>query len=165
MFSKILIFWVVRGIKGQKTVQNDKRFCLSCCISHGLYMIWLWFMVHMCQMIIAPGTFSYFFKILIFQAIREVKFQKTVQNDKSSVRHPPYLRNHISYDCHLWYSFVKWQYLQKFFSFFQNFDFSGFSWWGWGRAKNGSKWQQNLSVALDISGTIHHIIVIYGANL
>ena len=31
--------------------------------------------------------------------------------------HAPYLRNHISYDCHLWCS-VKWLYLQVFLSMF-----------------------------------------------
>ena len=29
-------------------------------------------------------------------------------------------------------------------------------------AKNGSKWQKILSVTLHVSGTIHHIIVIFG---
>ena len=33
------------------------------------------------------------------------------------------------------------------------------------RAKNGPKWQKILSVALNISGTIHHMIVIYGAHV
>ena len=29
------------------------------------------------------------------------------------------LRNHTSYDCHLWYTFGKWKYLQVFFHFFK----------------------------------------------
>ena len=33
---------------------------------------------------------------------------------------------------------------------------------GCNRAKNGPKWQKMLSVELDISGTIHQMIVIYG---
>ena len=37
-FFKTLIFWVVRGIKGQKMAQNDKKFCLSCFISQEQYM-------------------------------------------------------------------------------------------------------------------------------
>ena len=28
-FFKILIFWVVKRVKRQKTVQNDRKFCLS----------------------------------------------------------------------------------------------------------------------------------------
>ena len=35
----------------------------------------------------------------------------------------PYLRNCTSCDHKFWYTFVKWWYLQAFFSFFQNFDF------------------------------------------
>ena len=32
-FFKILIFRVVRGLKGQKMVQKEKKFCLSCFMS------------------------------------------------------------------------------------------------------------------------------------
>ena len=44
----------------------------------------------------------------------------------------PYLWNCSSYDCGFWYICVNWWYLQQFFfsffsSFFQNYDFSGFS--------------------------------------
>ena len=35
----------------------------------------------------------------------------------------PYPRNHTSSNHHLWYTCVKWWYLQEFFSFFWNFDF------------------------------------------
>ena len=43
--------------------------------------------------------------------------------NKNEICHASYLRNHTSYDCHLWYTCVKWQYFQVFYSFFQNFDF------------------------------------------
>ena len=33
LFSKIVIFWVATKVKGQKTAQNDKKFCPFCCIS------------------------------------------------------------------------------------------------------------------------------------
>ena len=106
IFFKILIFWVVREIKGQKMVQNDKKFCLL--ISQEPYIIWLSFMVHFCKMIISPGVFFHFFKILIFQVVRGVKGLKLVQNDKKFCPlHAPYLRSHTSYDCHLWWSCVK----------------------------------------------------------
>ena len=78
---------------------------------------------------------------------------------KNYVRHALYLRN-LTYDYHLWYTCVKWWYPQLFFSFFQNFDFSGCL--GGKRAKNGPKWQKILSVTLGISGTIYHMIVIFG---
>ena len=37
---------------------------------------------------------------------------------KNHVCHTPYLRTHTSYDCHFWYTFVKW-YLSPFFLLFQ----------------------------------------------
>ena len=75
---------------------------------------------------------------------------------KKYVCYTPYLRNHVSYDCHLWYKSVKW-YLSVFFSFIPNFDFLG-CWWG-KRAKNVPKWQKIISVMLHISGTIHHMVI------
>ena len=39
LFFKILIFWVVRGVKGQKMAQNEKKLCLSCSISQEPYII------------------------------------------------------------------------------------------------------------------------------
>ena len=43
---KILIFQVIRGLKGQKMVQNDKNLCLSHLIFQEPYIIWSSFMVH-----------------------------------------------------------------------------------------------------------------------
>ena len=45
-FFKILNFWVHREVKGQKTVQNDKKVCLLCSISQEPCIIWFSFMVH-----------------------------------------------------------------------------------------------------------------------
>ena len=59
-FSKILIFQVVSGVKGQKMAQNDKKFCLSHFILQEPYIIWLSFMVHLCKMMISPGLLSFF---------------------------------------------------------------------------------------------------------
>ena len=33
VFFKIVIFWFPTEVKGQKTVQNDKKFCPFCSIS------------------------------------------------------------------------------------------------------------------------------------
>ena len=80
-FFKILIFWVHSGVKWQKTVQNDKKFCLSCSISQKPYIMWLSFIVQICKMI-SPGVFFFFnFKILIFQ-VMGLKVQKIAPNDK-----------------------------------------------------------------------------------
>ena len=38
---------------------------------------------------------------------------------KNPVCRASFLRNHTSYDCHLWYTSVKWWYLQSFFRFFK----------------------------------------------
>ena len=103
--SKILIFWVVRGIKGQKIAQNYKKVC---------------------------GAW--------------------------------YLRNHTSYDHHLWYiRNCKMIISLGVFLFFQNFDF-----WVVRRVK-GQKWskmtKKTTSFGLYISGTIHHMILIYGTHI
>ena len=83
-FFKILIFWIVRGVKGKKMVQNDKKICLLHSISQEPYIIWLSFMVHMCKMIISPGVFFSFSKFWFFGLLggEGVKWEKTVQNDK-----------------------------------------------------------------------------------
>ena len=73
-FFKILIFWVI-GVKGQKMAQNDRKLCLSHSISQEAYIVWSWFLVHMCN-----G--------LKWQNILSVSL---------------YLRNISSYDCCFWY--------------------------------------------------------------
>ena len=40
------------------------------------------FMIGMCKRIISPGIFFIFFKVLIFQVVREVKGQTVTQNDQ-----------------------------------------------------------------------------------
>ena len=54
--------------------QNDKTFCLSHSISQEMYIIWLWFLVHMSKMIISPAV-SFFILMLIFWFFRRVKGQ------------------------------------------------------------------------------------------
>ena len=55
---KILILLVHREIKGEKMVQNDKKFCLLHFISQESSIRRLSFMVQMCKMITSPGVFS-----------------------------------------------------------------------------------------------------------
>ena len=59
-FFKIFIFWVIRRVKGLKMAQNGKKFCLSHSISQEPYLIWLWFMGHLCKMMVSPAIFSFF---------------------------------------------------------------------------------------------------------
>ena len=61
-FFFFLVFWAVSGAKGQKIAQNDKTFCLSCSISQESFVIWLSFMVHLCEIMIFPGLFFIFSK-------------------------------------------------------------------------------------------------------
>ena len=124
IFFKILIFWVVRGVIGQKMFQNDKKICLSHLVSQEPYMTWLPFMLHLCKMIISSGGFFIFSKFWFFGLLVGKWAKNSPKWQKNSVSCTPYLGNHTSYGCHLWYTFVKW-YHQVFFSFFQNFDFRG----------------------------------------
>ena len=62
------IFW------SKKMIQNDKTN-LSHSVSQELFLRWVWFLVHMCKMMISPVTylfiyFFHFFKILIFQVFQ-----------------------------------------------------------------------------------------------
>ena len=54
---KILFFRVVMRLIRQKMAQNDKKFCLSHSLSQEPYIIWLWFLVHMCKMMISAANF------------------------------------------------------------------------------------------------------------
>ena len=104
-FFRILICGVVIEVKGQKIVQNYKKFCPSCSISQEPH-IWLSFMVHICKMIISLGVFLVGF---------------------------------------------------------QNFDFLGCQ-EGW-KGKKMPKMTNFLSVTSYISGTIYHMIFIYGTHV
>ena len=105
---------------------------------------------------------SFFQNLDFFWVVSEVKGQKMSKMTNDSVFHAPYLRNHTSYDCHLWYTSVKWQYLQTFFHFFKIFIF-----WVVRRVKRQKLTQnsKNCSLCIISSGTIHHMIFIYGAHV
>ena len=53
-------------------------------------------------------AFFSFFQNFDFQIVGGVKGQKWPKMAKKSVRRALYLRNRTSYDCHLWYTCVKW---------------------------------------------------------
>ena len=125
-FSKILIFWVVSGVKRAKNGPKwEKILSVMLHISGTIHHVNVSFVVHKCKMMISPCVFFQFLKILIFWVLRRVKGQKIVQNDKRFSLPTPYLKNHGSHDCHLWYTSLKRWYLHAFFSFYQNFDFLG----------------------------------------
>ena len=60
--------------------------CLSVCLSRTIsqepYIIWWWFLVNLCKMMISRGVFFIFSKFWFFLAVRGVKGQKIAQNEK-----------------------------------------------------------------------------------
>ena len=98
-----MLFWLLRGVKGQKTVKNDKKICLSHFISQEPYIIWLPFMVQICKIMMSPSVF-FNVKILMFQVVRGWKGQKKPKTLKISFCCTLYFRNHISYCLYLWYT-------------------------------------------------------------
>ena len=149
-FFKILIFWVVRGVRGQKTVQNNKNFCPSRFIFQEPYIIWLSFMVQLCKMIIPP-VFSFIFsKFCFFGLLGEGK--------KLSKTEKIWLSHSISQELYiLWLSFMV--HICKVIIYSGGFFIFGLL--GGKSTKNGPKWQRILSHMFVISGSIHHMIVIY----
>ena len=164
LFFKILIFWVVRGVKRQKMAQNEKKLCLSCSISQEPYIIWFSFMVHFCKMIIFPRVFFFFSKFWFCGLLKGVRGQKIVQSVKKF-----YLLRFISQGPYIiWLSFVvrKCKMMISpgvFFMFSKILIFQIF------RRVKGEKMAQhdkkNCPSYLYISGTIHHVIFIYDTHV
>ena len=103
-FFIFLKFWFSgsKGVKGQKMVQNDKKFCLSRSRSQEPYIIWLSFMIHMCKIIISPGVFFHFFKIFIFRVVRGVKRVKNSPKWQKVLS----IMLHSQEPCIIWLSFM-----------------------------------------------------------
>ena len=73
-------------VKGQKMAQNEKKKNLSHSVSQETYIIWLWFLVHMCKWWYLQQIYSF--------------FAKTAKHDLKlpiSVCFALYLRNRRSY--------------------------------------------------------------------
>ena len=82
IFSKFC-FLRVRWVKGRKIAQNNKKFCLSDFLSQQPYLVWLWFLLHMCKMMISPGIFFSFH----FFTILSVKIQSVTLYISRTVDH------------------------------------------------------------------------------
>ena len=82
---------------------------------------------------------------------------------KTSLHHTPYLKNHIYMIVIYAINVQNDKYPGIFLSFFQNFESLG----GGGEVKVQKMFQNEkiLSVALFISGTIHHMTVIYNTHM
>ena len=108
-------FWGFLGGKRAKSSPKwqKKSVChTSYLINHTSYVCHLWCTSVKWQYLQA---FFHFLKILIFRVVKRAKEQKTVgwwkgkkwsKMTKNSVLYASYLRNHASYDCHLWYTCV-----------------------------------------------------------
>ena len=107
-FFKILISWVVRGVKGQNMAQNDKKFCPSHLVYQEPYM----YDCHLCYTYVKwyclQVVLSFFQNFDFLACYRGKRTKNGPKWQKRSACYTPYLRNHTSYDCHLWYTFVKW---------------------------------------------------------
>ena len=96
-FFKMLIFWVVSGVKEQKMTENDKKYLSVALHVSGTIDHMIAIFVDLCKMTISPGVFfNYFFKILIVWVTRRVKGQNIFQNEKSvclsySISQEPYI--------------------------------------------------------------------------
>ena len=101
-FFKILIFLVVRGVKEQKMVQNDKKFCLLHSVSQEPYIIWFSFLVHMCKMIIPSRDYFIFSKFWFFRLLggggrggKRAKNGPKWQKILSVTLHIPWTKHHM----------------------------------------------------------------------
>ena len=131
-FQKLDFSGCFRGFKGQKTVWNDKKFCLPHLISQKPYIIWMSFMVHMRKMIISPDTLFIFSKYWLFVLLGG-KRARNSPNDKKfcllcSISQEP---------CIIWLSFMvhMWKMIIYSNDFFIFSKFSFFRLLGGKRAK------------------------------
>ena len=80
VFLIFLKFWFSQ-LLGGKMAQNGKKFCLSHSVSQELYLIWLWFLLHFCKIMISPAIFFMFSKFWFFRFLGgRVKGQKMTHN-------------------------------------------------------------------------------------
>ena len=105
---------LVRGLNGKKMAQNDKN-CLSHSVSQEPYLIWLWFLVHMCKMVTSPDAFFIFSESWFGGLLGGWGGWVNGKNDKKYVWLTLYLWNRTSYDCGFSLTCVKWWFLQQFF--------------------------------------------------
>ena len=104
-FFRILILWVVKGRGRARNGLKWKSYLLLS-KSQEPYIIWLSFMLCICKMIISPGAFLSFLKILIFRVTSGVKGQNKEKKWSKMTKKicPPHS---ISQEPHMiWMSFM-----------------------------------------------------------
>ena len=113
-----LIFWVVRGMKGQKMTGNSKNVCL-------LHLIFSGTIYHMMFIYRTDSFFFFFFffsnfwfsGLLVGRRDGGKRAKNSSKWQKSFVCLSSYFRNSTSNDYDFWYTCLKWWYLQQIFSF------------------------------------------------
>ena len=101
-FIIIFFFKVFREVRAKYSPKWKTKIISVIHLSQEQCSIWSWFLVHLCQMIISPGVFVNFFKILIFGVASGVKAQKMVQNEKKIMSAALYFRNWSSFMVHMY---------------------------------------------------------------
>ena len=137
--------------------QDDKKNLLQS-MSQEPYIIWLSLMVHLCRMMIFIFSKFWFFGLLIGDW--GLKWQK-MRKILSVTLH---ISGIIHHDFDLWYFMCKMIISPGFIFIFSKIWFSGLL-GGHKKVNKSPKWQKILSVPLDISGAIHHMIVICGTQV
>ena len=151
-------YWIVSRVKGERMAQNDRKILsvalhISGTIHHMIAIYGTYTCVKRSYLQITVSFFQNFDLQCCWgkRAKSSPKWQKFCLT--CSIFQEPFL---------IWLSFMvhllKWWYLLGYVSFFQNFAFLGCK--GGKRVKNGPKQKKIMCVALDISKTIHHMIVI-----
>ena len=113
---------------------------------------------------IISAAFFYVYEVFIFQVVRGVKGQKLAQGDKKILSGALHISGTIYHMIVIYGTLLSSDDISaKFFFIFSKFWFSWLL--GGNRAKNSPKWQEIMSVAHHISGTIHHLIVIFGTQM
>ena len=108
IFSKFWFFELLFGVKGQKMAKNDEK-CYLTHWSQEPYIIIVIYGAPVWNDKISRCFFFFFhfYKSLIFWIFRG-KREKMNQTDKKLCLLYLILRDHTSYDLHLWYTCVKW---------------------------------------------------------
>ena len=87
LFFQNFDFWVVRRVKVQKMAKMTKN-CPLCLISQEPYIIWSWFLVHMCRMMTSQDPFFNFSK---FWFCRLLGGKRAKKAQPHTVSQEPYL--------------------------------------------------------------------------
>ena len=135
-------------------VQNEKRFFLCNSISQEPYIMWLSIVVDKCKMIMSPGFFFIFSKFWIFGLLVRWNGKKWPKMTKISVCCAFYLRN-LDLLCTCEKGNISFFFLQ-FLIFGANSEVKG---------HKMTQYYRKLCGCTHISGSIHHMIVIFGTHI